>query len=71
MAEPTPTPTPGIVGTIVARNWDDSPCPLTGRVTGQVDEEYITVAWGDEQRADYPREHTEPLDELRPVRHGV
>lgn len=59
---------PDIVGTIVARAWDDSPCPLTGRVIGQVDEDWLDVAWGDQQDADYPSTHREPFDELRPVR---
>lgn len=64
----TAGPAPGVVGTIVARSSDDSPVPLTGRVTGRIDEETVSVAWGSEQDADYPREHTEFIDELRPIR---
>ena len=57
-----------IVGTIVARIYDDSPCPLTGRVTGQVDEDRVEVAWADEQYSDSPRIRIEWVDDLRPVR---
>lgn len=53
--------------TIVARIWDDSPCPLTGRVTAELDSERVDVAWGDEQHKDNPQTSTEWRDELRPV----
>lgn len=59
---------PTAVGTIVARAHDDAPCPLTGRVTGQVDEDRLEVAWGDEQYSDEPRVSVAWLDELRAVR---
>ena len=58
------------VGRIVARAEDDSPCPVTGRVTGQVDEDRLEVAWADEQYSDTPRTSIEWFDELRPVRVG-
>jgi hypothetical protein len=32
-------------------------CPLTGRVTAQVGEERLEVAWGDEQYKSSPRDH--------------
>ncbi len=35
-----------VVGQIVARDYDDSPVPFTGRVLGQVDEEILEVAGG-------------------------
>jgi hypothetical protein len=54
----------GIVGTVVIRLGDDSPCPLTGRVTGQIDEDRYEVAWADEQYSDNPRVTVEYLDEL-------
>jgi hypothetical protein len=57
-----------VVGQIVARDYDDSPVPFTGRVLGQIDEETLEVAWGSEQDADYPRGTYEPIDGLRPVR---
>jgi hypothetical protein len=57
-----------VVGQIVARNYDDSPVPFTGRVLGQVDEETLEVAWGSEQDADYPRGTYKPVDGLRPIR---
>jgi hypothetical protein len=55
-----------IVGTIVANAYDDSPCPLTGAVTGQLDDERVEVAWGDEQYSADPRVWAEFIDELRP-----
>jgi hypothetical protein len=55
-------------GQIVARDYDDSPVPVTGRVLGQVDEEALEVAWGSEQDAGYPRGTYEPVDGLRPIR---
>lgn len=58
---------PSFVGRIVASIHDDSPCPVTGRVVGQVDEEWVDVAWGDQRDADYPATSREALDELRPV----
>lgn len=58
---------PSAVGTIVARAHDDAPCPLTGRVTGQVDEDRVEVAWADEQFKDDPRVKVEFFDELRAV----
>ena len=60
-------PDPSIIGRIVAFITDDSPSPATGRVIGQVDEDYVDVAWGDQQDADYPSAHREAIDELRPV----
>jgi hypothetical protein len=56
----------GIVGTVVIRLGDDSLCPVTGRITGQIDEEHVEVAWADEQYSDKPRTRREPLDELTP-----
>ena len=56
-----------VVGKIVARAHDDAPCPLTGRVTGQVDEDRVEVAWADEQYSSDPRVAVEWLDELRPA----
>lgn len=41
-------------------------CPLTGRVTAQVGEERLEVAWGDEQYKSNPRAITEWADELGP-----
>ena len=58
----------GIVGTVVIRLGDDSPCPLTGLVTGQVDEDRYEVAWGDEQHRDEPRTRVEYFDELTSAR---
>jgi hypothetical protein len=56
-----------MVGRIVVRYDDDSPCPLAGLVTGQADEDRVEVAWADEQfRAD-PRTVIEWTDQLRPV----
>lgn len=55
-----------VTGRIVIRNYDDAPLPLTGRVTGQVDEDRVEVAWADEQYSDSPRTSTEFLDELTP-----
>lgn len=58
-----------VVGQIVARDYDDSPVPFTGRVLGQVDEEILEVArGGSEQDADYPRGTYEPVDGLCPIR---
>jgi hypothetical protein len=56
----------GIVGMIVVRLGDDSPCPVTGRVTGQIDEDLYEVAWADEQYSDNPRVTREYFDELSP-----
>lgn len=56
------------VGKIVARAHDDAPCPLTGKVTGQLDEDRFEVAWADEQHSDDPRVTVEWADELRAVR---
>ena len=53
---------------IVALACDDAPFPLTGRVTGQVDEDHLAVAWADEQYSDDPRVTVEWFDELRAVR---
>lgn len=59
---------PGPVGRIVQRITDDSPCPVTGRVTAQVDEDLVEVAWADEQYSDTPRTSTEFIDELTTYR---
>jgi hypothetical protein len=57
-----------VTGKIVAFAYDDAPCPLTGRVTGQVDEDRVEVAWADEQYSDDPCVTVEWFDELRAVR---
>lgn len=56
------------VGRVVARAYDDAQCPLTRRVTGQLDEDRLEAAWADEQYSDDPRVTVEWLDELRLVR---
>jgi hypothetical protein len=56
----------GIVGMIVIRLGDDTPCPLTGRVTDRIDEEWVRVAWGAEQHEADPRSRVEPFDDLSP-----
>jgi hypothetical protein len=43
-------------------------CLLTGRVTAQVGEERLEVAWGDEQYKSSPRAITERADQLSPFR---
>lgn len=58
----------GLVGTIVVDAHDDSPCPPTGKIVGQVDEETVEVLWGERQREDNPGTGTyEPIDALRPA----
>ncbi len=47
-----------LVGTIVEDAYDDSPCPVTGKVVGQVDEEHVMVVWGDRQHAENPGPRT-------------
>jgi hypothetical protein len=68
MEKPNRTAAGGPAGTIVIRAYDDAPLPLTGRVTAQVDENRLEVAWGDEQFADVPRTVTEWFDDLSPYR---
>lgn len=53
-----------IIGTVVQSIYDDSDYPLTGCITGQVDEERVEVAWDDERSN--PR--VEWIDELTPRR---
>ena len=53
-------------GTVVVRVHDDSPCPLTGRVVGRIDEDRVDVAWADEQYSDDPCTSAEWIDELTP-----
>lgn len=61
----------GIAGTIVIRDCDDSPCPLTGKVVGQVDEETVEVLWGERQYEENPGTGTyEAMDSLCPVNSG-
>ena len=58
-----------LVGTIVADACDDSDCPVTGKVIGQVDEETVEVLWGDLQFFPNPGPGSvEAIDALRPVR---
>lgn len=52
---------------VVAHIWDDSPCPVTGRVTAELDDERVDVAWGGERHKDNPQTTVEWRDELRPV----
>lgn len=58
---------------LVTRIDDDSPCPLVGEVVSDVvDEDYVYVIWGDEDRkasvlhGGYGQ--LEALDELAPYR---
>jgi hypothetical protein len=57
-----------VTGKIVAFAHDDAPCPLTGRVTGQVGDDRLEVAWADEQYSDDPRATVERAGELGVVR---
>ncbi len=57
-------------GKLVQRIEDDSPCPLTGEVIGQIDEDTLEVVWGDHRFADEPLRWAQmvPFDELRSAR---
>jgi hypothetical protein len=63
---PADAPVASMVGRIVVDAHDDSPCPVTGRVVGQFDEDTVEVLWGERQFAKYPGpgKH-EPIDSLR------
>jgi hypothetical protein len=57
-----------LVDTIVVDAHDDSPCPVTGKVVGQVDEDTVEVLWGERQFEENPGQGTyEPIDALRPA----
>lgn len=61
-------PGTSLVGRIVTDAHDDSPCPVTGKVVGQFDEETVEVLWGERQFAEYPGPGMhEPIDALRPA----
>jgi len=61
-----------LVGRLVEDAHDDSPCPVTGKVVGQVDEETVEVPWGERQFEENPGTGTyEPIDALRPARTKV
>jgi hypothetical protein len=62
--------TGGMVGRIVTRLDDDSPCPVTGRVVYRVDDEWVEVAWGAEHDKTNPRTDREAVDELTPFARG-
>ncbi len=59
-----------MTGTEVQAFDDDSDCPLTGIVTGVIDDEFVRVAWGDDRDAAEPDRWAlrTAIDELRPVK---
>ena len=62
------TAAPSLVGRLVVDAHDDSPCPVTGKVVGQVDEDTVEVLWGERKFAQDPGQGTyEPVDALRPA----
>lgn len=66
--QPASVTAPGVVGAIVVDAADDSPCPVTGKVVGQVDEETVEVLWGERQFEEHPGPGKyEPVDGLRPA----
>ena len=59
----------GLIGRRVIRNWDDSPCPISGIITGQLDEDRVEVVWGDVP--DLPKPRVEWIEDLMPIDHAT